>query len=182
MTIHPWGYTIDLTCPQQPKSSVYQISACRYDPDKKNTGGKLLDKRIEPSKPWKMRLIWTHHLWQISFQCIYDGIGQTCWSSKISLNSPRVRLYSDGTHGLKEFKCLLPSISFLATGHCCTVAKPVISLRARAVSNQHTAELVLYTYFSKHSKWSTSTGKIKHTRTRHVLGFILYTKYRYIYI
>lgn len=89
------------------------------------------------------------------------------------LNSPRVRLNSDGTHGRKEFKCLLPSISFLATGHCCTIAKPVISLRACAVSNQHTAELVLFTYCLKHSKWSTSNGKIKHTRTRHVLGSIL---------
>ena len=73
---------------------------------------------------------------------------KTSRSSKISLNSPRVRLDSDGTHGLKEFKCLLPSISFLATGHCCTIAKPAKT--ARAVSNQH-MELVLFTYFSKHS-------------------------------
>ena len=78
-----------------------------------------------------MRLISTHAPSLANFFPMYMMVWKkTCRSSKISLNSPRVRLDSDGTHGLKEFKCLLPSISFLATGHCCTIAKPA-KLRVR---------------------------------------------------
>ena len=103
-------------------------------------GWQTLDKRIESPEPWKTRLISMH-------PALANGTHLPI--KNLWLNSPRVRLNSDGTHRLKEFKCLLPSISFLATGHCCTIAKPVTTLRAREASNQHRELGSIYLLFEK---------------------------------